>query len=39
MAFSLYLLVFLCLLNKIQEFEKAMEEGGVVLREPRRIYQ
>ncbi|NXV91684.1 RM18 protein, partial [Calonectris borealis] len=23
----------------IQEFEKAMEEGGVVLREPRRIYQ
>ncbi|NXK85517.1 RM18 protein, partial [Formicarius rufipectus] len=29
----------LCLLNKIQEFEKAMEEGGVVLREPRRIYR
>ncbi|NXS36109.1 RM18 protein, partial [Pomatostomus ruficeps] len=27
------------LLNKIQEFEKAMEEGGVVLREPRRIYR
>ncbi|NXJ59406.1 RM18 protein, partial [Rostratula benghalensis] len=23
----------------IQEFQKAMEEGGVVLREPRRIYQ
>ncbi|NWX38618.1 RM18 protein, partial [Notiomystis cincta] len=23
----------------IQEFEKAMEEGGVVLREPRRIYR
>ncbi|NXS48572.1 RM18 protein, partial [Balaeniceps rex] len=23
----------------IQEFEKAMEEGGVVLREPRRIYE
>ncbi|KFW80342.1 hypothetical protein N305_14182, partial [Manacus vitellinus] len=29
----------LYLLNKIQEFEKAMEEGGVVLREPRRIYR
>ncbi|NXP46706.1 RM18 protein, partial [Heliornis fulica] len=29
--------VFLSL--KIKAFEKAMEEGGVVLREPRRIYQ
>ncbi|NXW96762.1 RM18 protein, partial [Larus smithsonianus] len=26
-------------LTLIQEFEKAMQEGGVVLREPRRIYQ
>ncbi|XP_039914053.1 large ribosomal subunit protein uL18m [Hirundo rustica] len=25
--------------DSIQEFEKAMEEGGVVLREPRRIYR
>ncbi|NXE75479.1 RM18 protein, partial [Cochlearius cochlearius] len=25
--------------DSIQEFEKAMEEGGVVLHEPRRIYQ
>ncbi|XP_052530356.1 39S ribosomal protein L18, mitochondrial [Tympanuchus pallidicinctus] len=25
--------------DSIQEFEKAMTEGGVVLREPRRIYQ
>ncbi|XP_014806019.1 PREDICTED: 39S ribosomal protein L18, mitochondrial [Calidris pugnax] len=25
--------------DSIQEFQKAMEEGGVVLREPRRIYQ
>ncbi|XP_068008777.1 large ribosomal subunit protein uL18m [Melanerpes formicivorus] len=25
--------------DSIQEFEKAMEEGGVILREPRRIYQ
>ncbi|NXL96671.1 RM18 protein, partial [Tyrannus savana] len=36
-----FLRIYLCLylLNKIQEFEKAMEEGGVVLREPRRIYR
>ncbi|NXS13258.1 RM18 protein, partial [Neodrepanis coruscans] len=36
-----FLCVYSCLylLNKIQEFEKAMEEGGVVLREPRRIYR
>ncbi|NWS17427.1 RM18 protein, partial [Pachyramphus minor] len=38
MAF-LYIYSCLYLLNKIQEFEKAMEEGGVVLREPRRIYR
>ncbi|KFV41935.1 hypothetical protein N328_00251, partial [Gavia stellata] len=38
-GFSLYLFMSLSLSNKIQEFEKAMEEGGVVLREPRRIYQ
>ncbi|KAM7117914.1 large ribosomal subunit protein uL18m isoform X2 [Ciconia boyciana] len=25
--------------DSIQEFEKAMEEGGVILREPRRIYR
>ncbi|KAM6356224.1 large ribosomal subunit protein uL18m isoform 1-T1 [Podargus strigoides] len=25
--------------DSIQEFEKSMEEGGVVLREPRRIYR
>ncbi|KAM4678776.1 large ribosomal subunit protein uL18m isoform 2-T2 [Amazona ochrocephala] len=25
--------------DSIQEFEKAMQEGGVVLREPRRIYK
>ncbi|NWR30706.1 RM18 protein, partial [Tachuris rubrigastra] len=42
---SAILMAFLCiysclyLLNKIQEFEKAMEEGGVVLREPLRIYR
>ncbi|KFV39083.1 hypothetical protein N341_00219, partial [Tyto alba] len=42
---SAMLMFFLCihshlsLLNKIKEFEKAMEEGGVILREPRRIYQ
>ncbi|NXU88514.1 RM18 protein, partial [Xiphorhynchus elegans] len=36
-----FLHIYSCLylLNKIQEFEKAMEEGGVVLREPRRIYR
>ncbi|NXL87896.1 RM18 protein, partial [Alectura lathami] len=33
--------VYSCLYlsTKIQEFEKAMTEGGVVLKEPRRIYQ
>ncbi|NWW07127.1 RM18 protein, partial [Oreocharis arfaki] len=35
--FSKFICVYL--LNKIQEFEKAMEEGGVVLREPRRLYR
>ncbi|NWR40817.1 RM18 protein, partial [Regulus satrapa] len=36
-----FFLLFICvyLLNKIQEFEKAMEEGGVVLHEPRRIFR
>ncbi|NXP07125.1 RM18 protein, partial [Thinocorus orbignyianus] len=29
----------LTLIWPIQEFQKAMEEGGVVLREPRRIYE
>lgn len=37
-CFSLYLFMSLSLFNKIQEFEKAMKEGGVVLQEPRRIY-
>ncbi|OXB71797.1 UNVERIFIED_CONTAM: hypothetical protein H355_015666 [Colinus virginianus] len=36
-AFSLF--IHISLSNKIQEFEKAMTEGGVVLREPQRIYQ
>ncbi|NWY98447.1 RM18 protein, partial [Loxia curvirostra] len=32
--------IYICLFfNKIQEFEKAVKEGGVVLHEPRRIYR